>query len=360
VDAAAPPAPAARGDRAARGPGEHLDVPGAFAAGWALSGAGLGERFDAGIAAAVLAAAEHPGRHVTEATLRLGHLTGIWATVYKRQDDLYAMSAVGVLVAWRKLLRDLDIAAMVAALRRQFLMGDDGSPAAGTGSDSPAAAKYHKAELKTAAASLAAGLLAVLPSLPLFAAFLADIETALGLAAAEGFASALAVAASQAGHAGFDWDAATADGQSHAPPEGAADAIAAAIIAGCVTDLAVTLTRMAAEGATAAAMARFVRDYLRDPKALAAYLQHAMGAAATAVALALFGQAQIERVLFITAGDDRVCAECDALEDANPYTAETFPHLPVHIKCRCQPHSEGGNAALFDMYAAYITQRRAA
>jgi hypothetical protein len=336
------------------------DAAAAFAAGWALSGGPLGERFDAGIRAAVQAAAEHPGEDVTEATLKLGALTGIWATVYKRQDHLYAMSAVGVLVAWRKLLRDLDIAVMVAALRRQYLMADDGSPAAGTAGDSAAAARYHKAELRAFAAALAAGLLAGFPSLPLFAAFLADISTALAQAAAEGYASALAVAASQSGHDGFDWDAAQQDGQSHALPEGSAEAIAAAIIAGCVTDLAVTLTRMAVAGAAAVAMETAVREYLRDPKALTAYLQHAMGAAGGAATVAVFDQAQVERVLLITAGDARVCGECDDLEAANPYTAETFPHLPVHIKCRCNAHSEGGNAALFDMYAAYITQRRAA
>lgn len=332
----------------------------AFAAGWALSGADLDERFGASIAAAVERAGEQPGPDVTEATLQLGHLTGTWATVYKRQDDLYALAAVAVLAAWRKLLRDLDIALMIAALRRQAGMRDDGSPAAGTAGDSPAAARYQKAELKTLAAGLAAGLLAGLPLLPAWAAFIAEIETALGKAAAEGFAATLAVAASQAGIAGFDWDAAEQDGQAQAPPPGGADGVAALIIAGCVTDLAVTLTTMAVAGATAAAVARFVREYLRDPKALTAYLHNAMGAASAAVAVALFGQAQVERVLFITAGDDRVCPICDGLEAGNPYTPDTFPTLPVHVKCRCNAHSEGGNAALFDMYAAYITQRRAA
>lgn len=335
------------------------DAAAAFAAGWALSGGPLGERFDAGIRAAVQAAAEHSGEDVTEATLKLGALTGIWATVYKRQDHLYAMAAVGVLVAWRKLLRDLDIAVMVAALRRQYLMADDGSPAAGTAGDSAAAAKYHKAELRAFAAALAAGLLAGLPSLPLFAAFLADISTALAQAAAEGYASALAVAASQSGHDGFDWDAAQQDGQSHALPEGSADAIAAAIIAGCVTDLAVTLTRMAVAGATAAAMEAAVREYLRDPKALTAYLQHAMGAAGTAATLALFDQAQVKRLLWITAGDDHVCQVCDDIEGENPYTPGTIPPCPDHVRCRCWIHADG-DAALFDFLAAYITDRRAA
>jgi hypothetical protein len=325
-----------------------------------MAGAPLGERFDAGIRAAAQAAGEDPGPDVIEATLKLGALTGVWARVYKRQDDLYALSAVGVLAAWRKLLRDLDIALMVDALRRQAGMADDGSPAPGTDGDSAASVKFHKAELKALALTLAAGLLATLPGLPLFAAFLDDITAALGLAAAEGFAAALAVAASQAGYARFDWAAAEQDGQKQAAPAGSADVIAAAIIAGCATDLAVSLTAMAAAGATAAAMARFVTEYLRDPKALTAYLQHAMGASLSAAWLAVYDAAQAERILWVTAGDDRVCPECDEHEEQNPWTPETFPEMPAHIKCRCSPLSEGDDSVRFDMYAAYITKRRAA
>lgn len=309
------------------------------------------------------AAERAPGRAaagVTEATLKLGALKGAWAAVYKRQDDLYALSAVGVLAAWRKLLRDLDITLMVGALRRQAGMTDDGTPAPGTDSDSAASAKYHKAELKTLALTLATGMLAALPGLPLFGGFVADIDSALGLAAAEGFAAALAVAASEAGYAQFDWAAAEQDGQKLAAPEGSADTVAAAIIAGCATDLAVTLTGMAVAGATAAAMARFVSDYLRDPKALTAYLQHAMGTSLAAAWLAVYDSAQVERILWVTAGDDRVCAICDGYEDENPWAPETFPHMPAHVKCRCSPLSEGTDSVRFDMYAAYITQRRAA
>lgn len=301
-----------------------------------------------------------PGPHVAEATLKLGALTGVWADVYKRQDDLYALSAVGVLAAWRKLLRGLDVSLTVTALRRQAGMADDGSPAPGTDSDSPASAKYHKAELRALALTLAAGMLATLPGLPAFAVFLDDITAALGLAAAEGFAAALAVAASQAGYAQFDWDAAEQDGQKQAAPQGSAEVVAAAIIAGCATDLAVALTGMAVAGATASAMEAFVRAYLRDPKALTAYLHHAMGASLSSAWLAVYDAAQVERVLWVTAGDDRVCPQCDEYEEENPWTPETFPEMPAHIKCRCSPLSEGADSVRFDMYAAYITQRRAA
>lgn len=297
---------------------------------------------------------------VGEASLHLGQLTGVWATVYARQEHLYAISAEAVAVLWRKLLFGLSVAAVVDAIRREAAMTDTG-PAPGTDSASKTAAKYHKRAVRDIAALLIAGLLAGLPSLALWSEYLAAIAAALGAAAAEGFASALAVAASQRGYKGFDWDAAVKDGQDRGIlPQGSAEGLAAAITAGVVTDLAVMLAGMAAAGATAAAMTAAVRAYLQDPKALTFYLQDGMHAASSASTLAVFAQAQVERVLFVTAGDSRVCATCDAYEAKNPYTPDTCPSIPVHGGCRCGSSTEGGNSALFDMLAQYITDRRAA
>jgi hypothetical protein len=339
----------------------ETEAQAAFAAGWALSGGPMTERVQAGCVAAVSLALEHAGDPaVFEATLHLGALTGVWATVYARQDHLYAMAAESLAVLWRKLLHGLDIAAVVTAIRREAAMTDDGSPAPGTDSQSATAAKYHKRAVRDIAAMLIAGLLAGLPSLALWPSFLAAITASLTAAGAEGFASALAVAASQAGHHGFDWDGAVQDAPQSPAEPGTAEVVASAIVAGAVTDLAVTLAGMAAAGATAAAMTAAVRAYLQDPKALAAYLQHAMGGSLSAAWLAVYDTAQVQRLLWVTAGDAKVCPVCDAYEARNPWTTETFPAMPAHVNCRCVPQAEDSDAVSPDMYADYTSQRRAA
>ncbi len=41
------------------------------------------------------------------------------------------------------------------------------------------------------------------------------------------------------------------------------------------------------------------------------------------------------QVNFVTVGDDRVCPECLAAEDGNPYSAGSVPPIPLHSGCRC-------------------------
>jgi hypothetical protein len=283
------------------------------------------------------------GLALAEVQVDLGNLTGVWRTVYRRQDRLMALAAESTAVTWRKLIRDADVAAMVAAFRREIAMTDD-APAPGTDSDSAAAARYHKAQAKALALALVAGLLAAVPGLALFPAFLADIDAALAAAAAEGYASALAVAASQSGEAGFDWDTAIRDGQQQAPPAGSSQEIAALIVAGAVTDIAVALTTMAAAGAAAASMAAAVRAYLRDPRSLTGYLGHAMTTAISAAAQALYATAGVGRLNWVDAGDSRVCPLCEANAAGSPYDADKFPPLPAHFGCRCW--SEAAPSAL--------------
>ena len=54
----------------------------------------------------------------------LGNLTGIWADVFARQDALYAKHQRKARTAWRKAVAGLDLAALVAAFRREALMID--------------------------------------------------------------------------------------------------------------------------------------------------------------------------------------------------------------------------------------------
>ena len=174
------------------------------------------------------------------ATIDLGSLTGVWADVYARQDVLYAKHQRKARTAWRKAIAGLDLAALVAAFRRQALMLPD-APAPGTDHQSPQAARYHKAELRNLARSMASGFLMGVNDQPDYAALLAAITAALTAAAGEGTAAALAVSASAAGYTGFAWQKAVKDGQ-HEPDHQTVTGWAGRIIAGAVTGLAAALT----------------------------------------------------------------------------------------------------------------------
>ena len=132
--------------------------------------------------------------------------------MFARQDALYAKHQRKARTAWRKALAGLDLAALVAAFRRQALM-TGAAPAPGTDHESPQAARYHKAELKNLARSMAAGFLMGLNDQPDYAGLLAAVTAALTAAAGEGTAAALAVSAAAAGYTGFAWQKAARDGQ---------------------------------------------------------------------------------------------------------------------------------------------------
>jgi hypothetical protein len=286
-----------------------------------------------------------------ETTLILGQLTGTWKDVYDRQDTLYAAQAAAVLAAWRKLIADLDVAAMVALFRREAYMTSGGSPAPATDGD---AAAHRKTELRTLAAALAAGMLAGTADSPLLADFLAAITAALTASAGEGYASTLAVAASAAGNDGtFDWDSATADGQQD-PGQAVPAEVAAAITAGMASALARMLVTLAAEGATAAAMVNALRSALKTAQPLGVVLTHAMASAISASSLALFAQYGTERVSFITAGDAHVCSVCEGYEAHGSYPVDEAPVPPIHFGCRCVIVPSGRPALPAGSYTPYL------
>jgi hypothetical protein len=288
-----------------------------------------------------------------EVTVDLSALTGIWKTVYGRQDDLYAAQSAIAGKIWLEITAALDVAALVAAFRREAMMTSAG-PAAGTDHPSPSAARHHKRELRNLARSMAAGLLIGVNDAPDYADLLSAITDALTLAAGEGFASALAVAAAEAGHAGFDWDAAVKDGRQE-PGRSAVQAAAAAIIAGAVADLARKLVSLAVAGASEAEMVAALKAILVDARSLGVNLTHAMASAITAAMHAVYAAADVRLLDFLTAGDARVCPICEDLESHNPYGAEDFPAIPQHPLCRCVSVPAGNAAIPEHMYAAYLT-----
>ncbi len=52
-------------------------------------------------------------------------------------------------------------------------------------------------------------------------------------------------------------------------------------------------------------------------------------------ALATFDNQGVQYADFVTVGDDKVCATCDAYEVGSPYRLDDVPAPPVHAGCRC-------------------------
>lgn len=293
------------------------------------------------------------GPAVEEVTIDLSSLQGIWKDVYGRQDALYAARVRAARKTWRQITAGLDVAAMVAAFRRQALM-QPSAPAPGTDHESPQARKHHRRELRNLARSLAAGLLIGVNDAPSYLTLLGGITDALASAAGEGFAAALAIAASEAGHARFGWAAAARDGRRD-PAYDAVTAALAQIIAGTIADLAAALVKAAIAGATEAEMLAAALKVLKDGRALGFYLTDAMTRSLAAAVRDAYLAAGVTRIDWTTAGDTHVCPLCEDHEARNPWRTEDFPPMPAHGGCRCWPSPAGDFPLPHDLFAAYLT-----
>jgi len=291
------------------------------------------------------------------ATIDLGSLTGVWADVFARQEALYAKHQRKARTAWRKAIAALDLAALIAAFRREALM-TGAAPAPGTDHESPQAARHHKAELRSLARSMAAGFLMGVNDQPDYDGLLAAIAAALTAAAGEGTAAALGISAAAAGYDGFAWDKAAKDGRSE-PDQGTVTGWAARIIAGAVTGLAAALTAGAIAGDSAEAMLKAASAVLRKAGSVTAYLGQAMhSAVSSAMAAAYSALGDIELLDWVTAGSGNVCPTCQDYADKSPYTPRDYPATP-HPHCRCTPQPTGGIRLPFAAFAAYMLKRTA-
>jgi hypothetical protein len=284
-------------------------------------------------------------------------LEGVWADVFARQEALYARHARKARTAWRKAVAALDVAALVAAFRRQALMQGDG-PAPGTDHESPQAAAHRKRELRDLARSMAAGCLAGLNDQPDYTGLLAAITAALAAAAGEGTAAALGISAAGNGYDGFAWDKAAKDGRSE-PDQGTVTRWAAKIIAGAVAGLAAALTAGAVAGAPAEAMTAAASAVLRKASSVTAFMDQAMASAASwAMGAAYAALGGITLLDFVTAGDGKVCFRCQQCADDGPYTLRDYPGSQ-HPRCRCIPQPSGGLLLPLGAFAAYLAKRAA-
>lgn len=298
------------------------------------------------------ARAEQVTETLTEVTIDLSKLEGIWATVYGRQDALQAKQVRAARREWQAMIAGLDLTAFVAAFMSLALMLP-GMPAPGTDHPEQHVAKWHKTELRRQARSMASGFLAGLPDHPGWEAFLTVVTVALTKAAGEGFAAALGIAAAEAGHAGFNWRRAARDGQT-GPSRQQVQNAAKAIVAGTVTDLAVALAALAIGGATVDKMTRRLQKILRTGRALTVYLTDAMARANADAMAQVYADADVRLLDWVTAGDRKVCASCEDHEARNPWRLEDFPPMPDHPGCRCVQMPAGLAVLPPGLYATYL------
>lgn len=301
----------------------------AYLAGWALTGAPLTERVQAGCYAAVGCALEHPrDPGILEAALDLGHLEGIWATVYQRRERLLRKHLSAVLAAWNACMADLDPRDAAKRFRQAIYL-----PAEAATKD-PTKRWWQDTAIATAL-----GWLRGVYHAGGYDALVAAIEDAIREGMAEGEADALAVAASQQGKTGFDIAAAFTVARQrlandHSVTQMAA-AAATAIIDGAAYDAGRRLASMAADGASEDEMASAVQDVTAgsDVRSVRAYLGDAIWAGIGAAVTALYRAARVQ-IDWITDGDP--CQACQACERGSPYAPGAVPDYPQHPHCKCE------------------------
>jgi hypothetical protein len=323
----------------------------AYLAGWALTDAPWTERIETGLAAAVTVACEHADDPaVLEATLQLGQLEGVWATIYQRRARLQRKHERAVLAAWKTATKGLDPADVVRVFRREAYLT----------SEATATRDPTKRWWQELGAAAALGWLRKLYHGDGYDALVTALADAIRAGMAEGEANALALAAARAGRAGFPIDRAfktayTRLASDHTITQRAADT-ARRMIDATAGDVGRRLAKLAGDSAGEKDMADGVGDVMDDRQAPTQGADWAVWGAILAGAAAFYSwmsggasslpgggpdtppppRDQGGPVLlgWITAGDDRVCYQCSDYEANGPYAPEAVPGYP-HARCRC-------------------------
>lgn len=288
----------------------------AYAAGWAASGGPMTERVKAGCAIAVALAAERADDPtVFEVTLDLGRLEGLWALLFQRRQRLVAHHAGIIRGLWKQALAAGIVADAVHRWRDAQAAGTDD---------------------RATAEACAAAALAAIPSGPDWVTLRQALRDALAAGRAEGAAGAAAV---------------TADGDGEEPDwDGVFDATHGSLAAqtSLWADAQTWAQHLLKRGAMAIGRALHRAGADSVDHLVAAARVEAEDAADTVTDWAVTGanadgsldwyqQQDTPQLTWVTAGDGRVCAQCQGNEDASPYPPDQFPELPAHLGCRCVP-----------------------
>ncbi len=302
----------------------------AYVHGWVLSGGPMTERVKLGCEVAVQLAREH--RHdpdVLEATIDIGSLEGTWAMVFQRRHDLYLQHLAAIATAWRTFVAHVDVAAQVAAYRKELGLEES---YAGDQTDPDVAAHAQ-------ARALLHG--AVDPAAADYRALVDVVAAALRDAEAEGKAGAIATTADQLGHPNIRFDLAFDDAQAALGNLdqfwGDAGGWIGKIVNGNAADLGDALARVYAAGGDFDDMLAAADDVLggADIRALDTLVDMAMSQSFSRGALDLYQQEGVTSVDFLTAGGSTVCPRCLDIESNNPWARDQCPAPGIHPHCRC-------------------------
>ncbi|MFB6568374.1 hypothetical protein [Streptomyces noursei] len=251
-----------------------------------------------------------------DATIQLRSLKGIWRPVYAHRIALHSTADAIVLAAWKRDAHGLDLAPAVAAW--QQLLGESADPE-----------QRHRRQ--TAAAAV------------------------LGILTAWSWQrtrAAIALAAKRAHRAGWAAGRAlvTQDHDDDTPYSGEPEnpyTIGSPDMSDNTADGTATAVLTAALTATADRAGTAIADSTDDDPAsdgedtietalhLALLTDAAVSAAYGAGMLAAYLGAGTRSVLWLTAGDGRVCERCSDAETGSPYSLLAAPTLPQHPNCRC-------------------------
>lgn len=299
----------------------------AYASGWAASGGPMTERVRAGCVAAIAAARERPDDpRVLEVTIDLGRLEGMWALLFHRRTEQQQLHTRLVTAAWTALFDEDTVRTLIRQIRaaRGLTEADSG----------------HDQSANVLAAAAAGAMLRALSDYGRWDGLRQALQDAIKAGRAEGMVNAVAIAAEQADVRGLDWDAAFADAYSSL--ERLHDTWAdtspwlARLVARSAAHLSRILTGLEADAGTDDMM-RAALAVLADPDSpdVEDTVDWAMTDATDNGALDLYQTSGAAALTVITAGDGRVCAECQGAEDGSPYPADAAPGLPLHPRCRC-------------------------
>lgn len=315
----------------------------AYAAGWARSGAPPLPRMHTGYLGALTAACEHrsdPG--VLEVTLQFGHLDGTWALVFDRRGKLIAAYTATTAAAWHALLRGT-LPVAVRTFRHAAGITESSKP-----SDA----------LKTAALAAASALLRMLPFDRGWQALRQALRDAIAAGRAEGAVDAVAIAAARADQVGLAWDLAFDDAYralAHLDTLWAdADTWLGRMLDRATADLGRALARSAEAGASYEDMLAAATQAIdsSSPDAVAFIVDWALSTGLSQGALALYAREGVTAIDILTAGDARVCPDCERAETGSPYSPESVPFLPEHPLCRCSYAASMDLASFADWFTA--------
>lgn len=314
----------------------------AYAMGWAASGGPFTELVRERCESAINFAIDHADDpHVLEATLQLGSLEGVWATIFDRRTQLYADNVAKVADAWKTLVSSVDLASVVRQVRQQ-------------------AGVTEAKKDKTTATYAATLILIQLTSLMLHSNWLAlraAVEDALASGSAEGQTDAMALLADQVGATGFDFTKAFNDAKAQLgtnnPLLASVDNWLGQLMNEVATAAGGALAQALADGEDPSALEGALGDYLDNPEGPMNYVLDNMTHLAISAGILWWFQRNgvYANIWFITAGDQKVCNQCDDAEVGSPYAISEVPAPPLHPNCRCSLYTdESMSVDLIDSY----------